>query len=560
MADTKLQILISAKDQASKTLSSIGDKFAGLGVGMAAAGTAITGALALTVNAAMDAQKAMANVDATLGTMGSAALKNKDAILEAAASAVKLGFDDEDAAQSITKLYQRTNDLAEAQKLSALAMDLARAKNIDLASATGLVNKVLSGQGGVLKQFGIELKETATPLEALGELQTLVGGQSKAFAATTAGSMETLKVTFGNLQETIGDALLPVLTEFVNKVTPIIEKVTEWMAANPELANTIITIAAVLGPLLIILPALVAAIGAILSPIGLVIIGIGLLVAAGVYLYQHWDEVKAKATEIWNSIGDKFNEFGEKVKAVFTAVADFFKSIWDGIVAVFNFAVALIVGALDLFLSQFDANWKEHFTQVLEFFKGIWEGIKSAFSFFVSEMLPKLAAFLTGIVQGVVNFTKPIVDAFTGVWNAVKGATESVFTAISETIKSIISAAVNFVIDKINGAIASINSMVQSGANIAGVDAPQLPKIPRLAEGGIVNKPTLAMIGEGGESEAVIPLSKLGNMMGSGTSVVVNMGGVTVTNSADENRLADKVASKLAQTLQSNRYGLATSN
>ena len=38
--------------------------------------------------------------------------------------------------------------------------------------------------------------------------------------------------------------------------------------------------------------------------------------------------------------------------------------------------------------------------------------------------------------------------------------------------------------------------------------------IPFLAEGGIVNKPTLAMIGEGGESEAVIPLSKLPQIAG----------------------------------------------
>jgi hypothetical protein len=41
-----------------------------------------------------------------------------------------------------------------------------------------------------------------------------------------------------------------------------------------------------------------------------------------------------------------------------------------------------------------------------------------------------------------------------------------------------------------------------------------LPRIPKLAEGGIVTSPTLAMIGEGGESEAVIPLSKLAGLSG----------------------------------------------
>ena len=35
------------------------------------------------------------------------------------------------------------------------------------------------------------------------------------------------------------------------------------------------------------------------------------------------------------------------------------------------------------------------------------------------------------------------------------------------------------------------------------------------AEGGIVSQPTMAMVGEGGQSEAIMPLNKLGNMMNS---------------------------------------------
>lgn len=38
--------------------------------------------------------------------------------------------------------------------------------------------------------------------------------------------------------------------------------------------------------------------------------------------------------------------------------------------------------------------------------------------------------------------------------------------------------------------------------------------IKKMAEGGIVSKPTFAMVGEGGESEAVMPLSKLDNILG----------------------------------------------
>jgi hypothetical protein len=49
--------------------------------------------------------------------------------------------------------------------------------------------------------------------------------------------------------------------------------------------------------------------------------------------------------------------------------------------------------------------------------------------------------------------------------------------------------------------------------------------VPRMAEGGIVDSPTLALIGEAG-SEAVIPLDKMGNM---GTNVVVNVAGSVIS-------------------------------
>lgn len=67
--------------------------------------------------------------------------------------------------------------------------------------------------------------------------------------------------------------------------------------------------------------------------------------------------------------------------------------------------------------------------------------------------------------------------------------------------------------------------------------------VVKLATGGIVTKPTLAMIGEGGESEAVIPLSKLENIVGIGgaNGLVVNIyGSVGV----------DDIGEQIVQTLR----------
>jgi hypothetical protein len=56
---------------------------------------------------------------------------------------------------------------------------------------------------------------------------------------------------------------------------------------------------------------------------------------------------------------------------------------------------------------------------------------------------------------------------------------------------------------------------------------PTMPNIPRMADGGIVTRPTLAMIGEGGQSEAVIPLDRLGNM---GGGITINVTGGLATS------------------------------
>lgn len=61
-----------------------------------------------------------------------------------------------------------------------------------------------------------------------------------------------------------------------------------------------------------------------------------------------------------------------------------------------------------------------------------------------------------------------------------------------------------------------------------------------LADGGIVTRPTLAMVGEGGEAEAVIPLSRLGSMGGGG--VVINLQGDFYTDTESAERWANQIA------------------
>ena len=241
MEQTTLEILLKLKDEASaafksatagmasssKSLSSVlktnVSSFVkwGAAAGVAAGGLAIAFGVS-AIKSYGEAQASLARVDATLRTMGDAAYRNRDAILAASEAAVKLGFDDEAASESITRFYQATNDLAEAQKLNNLAMDLARAKNIDLATAAGLVNQVLSGNGRVLKQYQIALDETKTPLEQLGELQVKVAGQAEGFAATFPGQVAIINEAWSNMKDQVGKVLVEALA-------PLAKQFTEWL-------------------------------------------------------------------------------------------------------------------------------------------------------------------------------------------------------------------------------------------------------------------------------------------------------------------------------------------
>lgn len=261
MATTsEVQLVISAKDNASKTLSSVGKSVQGLGsalgtvakVGGAALLALGAGATAFgvsAVKAAIEAEKEMAKFNATLATMGKKGEEAKASILEMANATIKLGFDDEAAANSAAKFFKITGDLTMAQKAQATAMDIARAKSVDLETANKIVSLAFAGNTRALKEYGIELADGATKTQALSALNGLFAGQAQAYANTTAGALDILSVTYGNLKEDIGGVimqntnlggLIKSLSEFINNhkqqivdlvdkgINVAIAKIKEW--------------------------------------------------------------------------------------------------------------------------------------------------------------------------------------------------------------------------------------------------------------------------------------------------------------------------------------------
>lgn len=266
----KLEILVTLKDEVSaafkragENISKSGDNISKkigflnrdvsalsktiLGTATAAGGLAIAfGASA--IKSYSEAQVGLAKIDAILKTMGPAALKNRDALLSNAQAAVKLGFDDDAAAASIARLYQRTGDLTKATELNVFAMDLARFKNISLEQASSAVNMALSGNVRVLKELGVVADENVSPLNAIAQAQKVIAGQAEAFSTTFPGMMATINETWSNMKDEIGKVLVDALGPFIQQFTAWLTnpdtqaKFQQWTASFKSWAEVIIPV------------------------------------------------------------------------------------------------------------------------------------------------------------------------------------------------------------------------------------------------------------------------------------------------------------------------------
>ena len=117
--------------------------------------------------------------------------------------------------------------------------------------------------------------------------------------------------------------------------------------------------------------------------------------------------------------------------------------------------------------------------------------------------------------QDYVRFANTVSNIATnsimGLWDAMERG-ENISNAIGEMFQNLTKQIAEAVIQA--AIFAGILSLISGGAAGGGVSfIGAFTKVLGLASGGVATGPTLAMIGEGSESEAVLPLSKLGNIM-----------------------------------------------
>ena len=200
----------------------------------------------------------------------------------------------------------------------------------------------------------------------------------------------------------------------------------------------------------------------------------------------------------------KLGQFVTILKAAGTALAGPL-----GVILAIGAALVLLYqnwSQVDALVQSFIAMVGERFPAAGAFLQAFWQSIQAG------------AANAQAIIQNLLDF---VGNVFAGNWGAAWQNIVNIFGNIFGMLGNIAKAPINGVIALINRAIEGINGLAVDipdwvpavGGKTLGFS---IPTIPQLAAGGIATRPTLAQIGEGSEPEAVMPLSKLAQMLDQG--------------------------------------------
>lgn len=219
----------------------------GIGAAVAAVG-AFAVALAAGVKGALDEEVGIERLNVALANNVAGFDGNTEAIEKVIDARTRLAFDDGALRDSLSSLVTRTGDVTAALDLQAIAMDLARAKGIDLSTASDIVGKVYSGNVGILSRYGIAVEKGASATEALAQIQAATSGQAEAYGKTTKGAFEAFNVAINNVFEDLGSALLPALTDLATFLTEsliptvkdIIAAIGDWYEDNKVIIDQIV--------------------------------------------------------------------------------------------------------------------------------------------------------------------------------------------------------------------------------------------------------------------------------------------------------------------------------
>ena len=494
------------------------------------------GASATTANVPLEEQLSIMGMLQATMSGSEAGTKYKAFLRSAAKGGEALGLSFLDANNQLLSMpeildqlrgkFGDTMDAAEKMELQKAFGDTEAVALIDL-----LYSKTGDLQDNILNMY-----------DALGSGTGVATEMANAINETEPERFERLTQRIDNVKESIGNALLPTINDLMSKGEAVLSKVASWIEENQELVKVIMLVVLGIGGFLTVagtVIAIVSGVGLIITktvgafkllktgfgiakaalsplissvwsftaallanPITWIVIGIVALIAAFVLLWNNCEGFRNFWIGLW-----------DKIKAIAKVVADWFVSVWNAVVSGLTTAWEAFSGffsglwngiqsAIGAVVDWFSSTWNS----AVSLFQGLWQ----AFSGFWSGLWSGIKAIPEAIATWFSTAWTAVVAAFTGAWQGVG----DFFSGLWDGIISIFKGAINWIIDGINGIIGGVNKVTNSGiAQAIGLSF-EVPTIPRLAKGGIVQHQPggiLANLGEGQYVEAVIPLDG-GNM------------------------------------------------
>lgn len=228
-------------------------------------------------------------------------------------------------------------------------------------------------------------------------------------------------------------------------------------------------------------------------------------------LLNIWEKV---LQPLWQKIVDTISWLWEKhLKGLITEVGDFVGKLVTAVLDIWN---KFVTPLIDFLVKYLGPHWSNIFQ-------------------FIVDIVGTAVGTIVDVVKGIIKALGGVIDfiagVFTGDWKRAWTGIKDFFGGIFDGIVGIFKGAINLIIDGLNFMIRALNTIhfempdwspIMPGKSF-GINIPQIPK---LANGGLVSAPTLAMVGDNRNAavdpEVVSPLSKLQEMLNGSNADVVN--------------------------------------
>lgn len=505
-----LQTQAEKSNDALASIKTVSDKVAlgasNLSKTMLPATAAIAGIGGVAFNAASDLVESQNKVDVAFGDSAES-IKNfaettLDAYGIAKGTAMDMAAQFGDMGTSMGLSSSATADMS--KSLVGLVGDLASFKNISTDQAMTALNGIFTGETESLKTLGIVMTQTNLDAYALANgfgkttkemteaekvqlryayIMNATKNAQGDFSRTSDGAANSMRIMKESAKEAtaeFGQALLPVITPLIQKVTELIKGFSALDDGQKKTIITVLALVAAIGPVAGIISGIASAASISTTVISTLRGAIAILTGTAT-------TGTTAATALAKAIAFLTSPIGIVIAAIVAAVA---------LIAVKGDEIQAILQKVDDFLQNvFATDWTKIFGPVLGnilngFFKNvknIWDSIKRIFS-------------------GVIDFIRGV---FTGDWERAWKGVQDIFGGLFNGLVALAKAPLNGIIGLLNMAIGAINSLI-NGFNSIGFtmpkwlgggswhpNIPNIPSIPFLAKGGTVLSGS-AIVGEAG--------------------------------------------------------------